>query len=176
MTRDVGTVTMDVNGTEQVNVAALGGADTITVNDLTGTAVTQVNIDLANPAGSGTGDGQADTVVVNGTNGDDVAEVTGDASGTDVNGLAAAVHISGAEAANDRLVIHALAGDDVVSAAGLKATAIQFSADGGDGDDVLIGGAGNDSLVGAAGNDLLLGGPGQDFLDGGPGDNVIIQD
>src|SRR5205823_8438156 len=27
--RDVGTVTMDVNGVEQVNVAALGGADTI---------------------------------------------------------------------------------------------------------------------------------------------------
>ena len=39
--RDVGNVTMDVNGVEQVNVAALGGADTITVNDLTGTDVTE---------------------------------------------------------------------------------------------------------------------------------------
>src|SRR5262249_42192728 len=46
LTRDVGNITMDVNGVEQVNVAALGGADTITVNDLTGTGVTGVNLDL----------------------------------------------------------------------------------------------------------------------------------
>ena len=48
--RDVGNVTMDVNGVEQVNVVALGGADTITVNDLSGTGVTDVNIDLAGHA------------------------------------------------------------------------------------------------------------------------------
>ena len=65
--RDVGNVTMDVNGVEQVNVVALGGADTITVNDLSGTGVTDVNLDLAGTPGSGTGDGQADTVIVNGT-------------------------------------------------------------------------------------------------------------
>src|SRR5207247_8272317 len=65
--RDVGNVTMDVNGVEQVNVAALGGADTLTVNDLSGTGVTDVNLDLAGTPGSGTGDGQADTVIVNGT-------------------------------------------------------------------------------------------------------------
>src|SRR5207249_8286789 len=38
--RDVGNITMDVNGVEQVNVAARGGADTLTVNDLSGTDVT----------------------------------------------------------------------------------------------------------------------------------------
>ena len=65
--RDVGNVTMDVNGVEQVNVVALGGADTLTVNDLSGTGVTDVNIDLAATPGSGIGDGQADTVIVNGT-------------------------------------------------------------------------------------------------------------
>ena len=37
LTRDIGTITMDVNGTETINVRALGGEDTITVNDLTGT-------------------------------------------------------------------------------------------------------------------------------------------
>ena len=67
LSRDVGNVTMDVNGVEQVNVAALGGADTLTVNDLSGTGVTGVNLDLAGTPGSGTGDGQADTVIVNGT-------------------------------------------------------------------------------------------------------------
>ena len=87
--RDVGNVTMDVNGVEQVNVNALGGADTITVNDLSGTGVTDVNLDLASTPGSGTGDGQADTVIVNGTAGNDTITVAGSAGNADVLGLAA---------------------------------------------------------------------------------------
>jgi Ca2+-binding RTX toxin-like protein len=175
LTRDVGNVTMDVNGVEQVNVAALGGADTITVNDLSGTDVTQVNLDLASPTGSSTGDGQADTVIINGTNGDDVILASGNATGVDVQGLAASIHITGAEASNDHLIVNALAGDDVVEASGLGADAIQFVANGNDGNDVLIGGAGNDTLHGGAGNDILIGGLGQDILDGGPGNNILIQ-
>ena len=175
LSRDVGNVTMDVNGVEQVNVVALGGADTITVNDLSGTDVTEVNLDLASPPGSGTGDGQADSVIVNGTNGDDAIVVLGDASGVAVLGLAAQVNITGAEATNDRLTVNALAGDDVVDASGLAAGAIQLTADGGDGNDVLIGSAGNDTLLGGAGDDVLIGGPGQDILDGGPGNNILIQ-
>src|SRR6202040_510459 len=35
--RDVANITMDLNGVENIQVNALGGADTITVNDLTGT-------------------------------------------------------------------------------------------------------------------------------------------
>jgi Ca2+-binding RTX toxin-like protein len=85
------------------------------------------------------------------------------------------VHLAGAEAANDRLIVNALAGDDVVDASGLAANAIRLVADGGDGNDVLIGGAGNDTLLGGAGDDVLIGGPGQDILDGGPGDNILIQ-
>src|SRR5204863_192379 len=75
--RDVGNVTMDVNAVEQVNLTTLGGADTITVNDLTGTGVTALNLNLA--AADGDSDGQADTVVVNGTTGADVVTV-GDAA------------------------------------------------------------------------------------------------
>ena len=37
--RDIGTITMDLDGVENIQVNALGGADTITVNDLTGTDV-----------------------------------------------------------------------------------------------------------------------------------------
>jgi Ca2+-binding RTX toxin-like protein len=172
-TRDVANIVMDVNGTEVINFNALGGADNITVHDLSGTDVTQVNLNLA--ATGGAGDGAADTVTVEGTAGDDVATVAGDASGTSVLGLAARVNITGAEAANDRLNVNALDGDDVVDASGLAAAAIQFAADGGAGDDVLIGGAGNDALSGGAGDDVLIGGPGQDVLDGGVGDNVLIQ-
>ena len=176
MFRDVGNVTMDVNGVEQVNVVAVGGADTVTVNDLSGTGVTGVNLDLAGTPGTGTGDGQADSVIVNGTGGDDAVTAAGDASGVSVFGLSAQVNITGAEAANDRLTINALGGDDVVDASGLSDGAILLTANGGDGDDVLIGGAGNDTLTGGAGDDVLIGGPGLDVLDGGPGDNILIQD
>ncbi len=171
--RDVGNVTMDLNGVERVNVAALGGADTITVNDLTGTNVNQVAIDLAGVPGSGTGDNQADTIVINATNGNDVISITENNGVVTVSGLATDVTISGFDA-NDRIVINGLGGDDVINASGL-ATGILLTANGGDGDDVLIGGAGNDTLSGGAGDDVLIGGPGQDILDGGPGNNINIQ-
>ena len=59
LSRDVGNVVMDLNGVEQIQLNALGGADTITVNDLTGTDAKQVAIDLSAVPGSGQGDGQA---------------------------------------------------------------------------------------------------------------------
>jgi Ca2+-binding RTX toxin-like protein len=97
-----GSITMDVNQVEIGVFNALGGADTITVNDLTGTGVTDVDIDLENPQGSGLGDGQADRVIVNGTAGDDRIAVTGSVGNASVTGLAASVAISHGEAANDR--------------------------------------------------------------------------
>jgi Ca2+-binding RTX toxin-like protein len=175
-TRDVGNVVMDVNGTERVNINALGGADNITVNDLTGTDVTEVNIDLAATPGSGTSDGQVDTVTVNGTADNDVVTVGGVPGSASVAGLAAQVNITGADPAQDQLVINTLAGDDVVEASGLAAGVIQLTANGGDGDDVLIGSAGNDTLIGGAGDDVLEGGPGLDVLNGAPGNDVLIQD
>src|SRR5262249_45032659 len=63
-TRDIANIVMDLDGVERVEFDARGGADTVTVNDLTGTAVQRVNVDLAAIPGSGTGDGLADTVVV----------------------------------------------------------------------------------------------------------------
>ena len=65
--RDIGNVTMDLNGVENIKFSALGGADHITVNDLSGTDAKLVAIDLAGVPGSGTGDGAADTVTVNGS-------------------------------------------------------------------------------------------------------------
>ena len=63
----------------------------------------------------------------------------------------------------------------MVEASGLQAGAIQLTADGGQGNDVLIGGDGNDVLLGGAGDDVLLGGGGIDVLDGGDGDDIEIQ-
>src|SRR5436305_1829979 len=77
LSRDVGGVTMDVAGVEQVNVNALGGADNVTVHNLAGTGVTAVNLDLSGAEGSGAGDGAADTDTVEGTAGNDAVQVAG---------------------------------------------------------------------------------------------------
>jgi hypothetical protein len=75
---------------DPVDFDALGGADLVTVNDLTGTDVTSVIVDLEGTPG-GAGDGQPDRVLVNGTNGNDTIDVNVDAGGVKVNGLAATV-------------------------------------------------------------------------------------
>jgi Ca2+-binding RTX toxin-like protein len=80
LTRNVGAVTMDLNSVEKIAIAALGGADTITVDDLTGTGVKQVAINLAGPDGAG--DGASDTVIVNGTAADNHIRIA--SSGTSV--------------------------------------------------------------------------------------------
>src|SRR6476619_7148356 len=64
--RNIANVTMDLNDVEHIDFRALGGADNIVIGDLSGTDVTEVNIDLRGPNGGG--DGAADTVTVNGTN------------------------------------------------------------------------------------------------------------
>ena len=173
--RDIANVTMDLNDVERVDFAALGGADSIVVNDLSGTDVTETNLALAGVVGGG-GDGQPDSVTVAGTNGDDVALVAGGGGAVGVFGLATEINVTGPEAANDRLTVNALAGDDVIEASGLAAGSIQLTGNGGDGNDVLVGSAGADVLLGGPGDDVLLGGPGVDVLDGGPGDNIVIQD
>ena len=73
--RTQGAITMDTAGVERVDFNALGGADLVTVNDLSGTDVTAVRVDLAGTLGGATGDGQPDRVVVNGTEGEDAITV-----------------------------------------------------------------------------------------------------
>jgi Ca2+-binding RTX toxin-like protein len=171
--RDIASVVMDLNDVEAIDFNAFGGADSIVVNDLAGTDATEVNLDLSAPGGGG--DAAADGVIANATNGDDIALVTGDAGGVSLSGLAAQVNVSGAEAANDRLTVNLLGGDDVLEASGLAASGILLSGNGGAGEDILIGGAGNDVLLGGDADDVLLGGAGLDVLDGGAGDDVEIQ-
>src|SRR5262249_12454819 len=142
--------------------------DTLTVNDLSGTDVTDVTADL------GGNDGAADNVIANATNAADVITVAGSAASTSVLGLPARITATGTVAGSDRVTGNALAGDDVVDASGLQNTAALLTADGGDGDDVLIGGDGADTLRGGAGDDVLIGGLGADVLDGGTGDNVVL--
>src|SRR5262249_15147070 len=153
--------TLDIAGTETLDVNPLGGADTITVHDLSGTAVTEVNLDLASPPGSGIGDGQTDTVIVEGTGGADTVEVRGSGTSFTVAGLSALVTATGSEGAHDQLVVKGLGGDDFLSAATLPATVVNNL--------TLDGGVGNDTILGSRGTDFLFGGDGNDFIDGNQG-------
>ena len=171
-TRNVANIVMDLDDVENIVAKTFGGADNVTVNDLSGTDVVDVVADLA--AIGGGDDAQPDNVITLGTNGDDVVTVAGAGPNTTVSGLAARVTAAGAVTGSDRVTINALAGDDVIDATGVAATAALLTLVGGDDDDVLLGGAGNDTLLGGAGDDVLIGGPGTDTLDGGAGDNVTI--
>src|SRR2546429_2688295 len=89
--------------------------------------------------------------------------VTGSGRGEDIT-------ISNCEA-SDRIVIKGLGGEDVIAGNGL--TGMLLTANGDDGDDILIGSVGNDTLAGGVGDDVLIGGGGIDVLDG-PGNNVVL--
>ena len=148
--RDVGNVTMDTDGVENVDVNALGSADTVTVDDLSGTDVDDVTANLASSAGSG--DGAADDVVVNGTEHRDVIKASGSA------GSAARDRPSDHGGGHRRRDPGRHADDQrargerhTSTRSGLAADAIGLTIDGGDGDDRLTGGDGDDLLIGGAG-------------------------
>jgi Ca2+-binding RTX toxin-like protein len=130
-TRNVGNIVMDLDGIEQLGVRALGGADQITVDDLRGTELGEVDLDLA--ASGGGGDGQPDTVIANGADRKDKVQVSRSGSQVAVAGLAARLRIGGSEPAGDLLRIQTFAGNDDVSVApdvaGVIATAIDLGAD-----------------------------------------------
>ena len=111
--RDVANIHMDFAAIENVNVAALASADTITVDDLSSTDVRNTNIELS---AAGAGDGAVDKVTVNGTDQVDRVRVAPDATGIAVVGLGPATHISGAEP-TDQLQVNTLGGNDQVRVA-----------------------------------------------------------
>jgi Ca2+-binding RTX toxin-like protein len=111
LARNIGNVTTDFDGIEGLDLAALGGTDAIAVDDVTGTALTGVDVNLA--AFTGGPDGAPDTVTVNGTGGPDTVELRRVDQQVQVRGLAAQTRITGSEPA-DTLRVQTLAGDDRV--------------------------------------------------------------
>jgi hypothetical protein len=129
---------MDLNSLEIVNVIAQGGADTITVNDLTGTGVGQVSLNLGD-TGNG-GDGQPDTVIINGTNGNDNVSINGSTVGgasLTVAGLSPQVGIFHTELI-DHLTVNTLGGFDRVDTTFLGAGVIGLTVDLGDGQGAAV--------------------------------------
>ncbi len=98
---------------------ARGGADNVTVNDLTGTDVTQIELDPARGRRRRRRRGRHGHRQRH--QGDDKIAVGGDAGGLQVTGLHAAVNIFGQEPTMDRLTVNGLGGDDVINAQSLRA-------------------------------------------------------
>src|SRR5215510_4186162 len=160
LTRDVGNVTLDLNDVERIELQAFSGADSIFVQDVSGTDLKQVAIDLAGPF-PGLFDGSIDTVYCYGNKANNTVNVSAVGGVVSVTGLAAQVTVDNSEAADD-LVLQTFAGNDKINAAALT-------------DDDLIhlsvvGGQGNDTITGSWGNDLLYGGDDNDTVAGGRGD------
>jgi Ca2+-binding RTX toxin-like protein len=173
--RNVANVAMDLDDVERIEIRALSGADTVTVNDLSGTDVTEVAMDLAAAAGGKSADANSDGVVVNGSNGDDIIVAATVGSEILVTGLAAQVSIDHA-GKTDMLILNALGGDDVIDATGLVPGQMALEVFGGLGDDVILGSEGDDKVIGGDGDDVALLGAGNDLFIWNPGDdNDVVE-
>jgi Ca2+-binding RTX toxin-like protein len=166
LTRDVGSVTLDIADVENVAIDATDGADTINVDELTTTGVQNLSLVLGADA-----DGDTDAVVIGGSIAGD--NITVAADGTDevlIDGLSAQIFISGTTDATDTLTINGFEGDDVLTAEDGAEAELAITFNGGAGNDVLTG---NGTLNGDAGNDVLTGLDGNNSLNGGDGDDVL---
>lgn len=161
---DAGTFTVRVTAYDQQGTAS-------PVATLT-TAITAVAIQ-PDPLAPGRTD-----LVVGGTTGPDQISVVG------LGPLGMAVVINGSFFGlyhpTGRVLVYGQAGADVILFTGRITTPVW--ADGGDGDDLIVGGDevdaffggnGNDTLLGGGGDDYLDGGAGNDYLDGGPGNDTL---
>ena len=176
-TRNVGNIVMDLNDVERIDLNALGGADTITVNDLTGTDLAAGQPQPGRRAGRRHGDGQADTVIVNGTNGNDTIDVVG-----------ARDQLRRRRPAGPR-ERHRLRGRQRRARRQRSGrqrrrrrvrpcppASIKLTIDGGAGNDTLLGSSGADVLLGGDGNDFIVGDNGNDVAFLGAGDDVFQWD
>jgi Ca2+-binding RTX toxin-like protein len=105
-----GTIRMDLVAVERLDLATLGGADTVTVDDLSGTALTTAEIDLSV---AGAPDTSRDSVIVNGTEQDDHVIVDAAGGAVHVGGLRPETVITGSDS-RDELHVNTLGGPDQV--------------------------------------------------------------
>ncbi len=148
-------------------ITGIGGTS-VTVQDLSTTTVTQVNVSFI----GGTGD----TLVVEGSNvANDrmIAANVGLGTPTVRTGWGIVTASATSAAVGDSLVINGLAGDDVIESPrgnGIDAS-FRLTFNGGDGNDFL---SGDVTINGGNNDDTLEGSSVADSLDGGPGDDTFL--
>lgn len=125
LTRNIGGITMDTTDVEQLDLATLGGVDTVSVGDLTGTNLAVNNVDLSS---GGTSDGQLDTVIVDGTAGPDHVVVDADGSTVDVVGLHTQTRLSGSDT-RDQLQVDTGNGNDSADVSNAASALIHVAVD-----------------------------------------------
>jgi RTX calcium-binding nonapeptide repeat (4 copies) len=110
-TRNLGTIVMDVRNTERIDLREFRGNDALTVENISNTALRQIDVDLA-------GDGFADSVTVNGSAAADTFHIAASAGAVEVSRAGAATtRITGADAPgagfqSDSLDVEGLGGTD----------------------------------------------------------------
>ena len=109
-TRDVANIVMDLNGVEGIDVNAFGGADTMTVNDLTGTDLKRVGLDLSGVGARAPATARPTPSSSMAPAPDDYIQVQGSGSSFAVTGLSALVDVAGSEGFHDSLVLNTLGG------------------------------------------------------------------
>jgi uncharacterized delta-60 repeat protein len=159
-------------GVATLNVLTHGGVDTVSVLD-SGSTILVINAD----GGTGTNTFNYETDAV--TAEDDTVEIdTGAAPqirkvGTSTEQVFNFTNFGTTDASQRNVRTHGGA-DRVLVTRISGSTAIDFTIDGGTGDDWLTGGLGADKVIGAAGNDKIEGANGNDDLDGGDDNDIII--
>ena len=151
LTRNIASITMDLDGIERTDIRALGGTDAITVADLRGTDLDATNVDLN--GFDGAADGAADSVTAVGTDGVDEVAVSSTADQAVVDGPSGRVAVTGNEPALDSLNVAALGGDDAIAAGVDFNGSLPVNVDGGAGTDTTTySGTGGDDTIGIARN------------------------
>ena len=153
-TRNIASIVMDLNGVEEIDARTFGGPDNVVVNDVAGTGLQTVAVDL-NLFG-GADDGVADTVTANGTSAADLFSVGSAGGATRVAGMAAAVQVSGGEGALDNILVNGLGGaDSLTMAVGAATGPVPVNFDGGDSTDTVnYNGTANDDEIPVVANGL----------------------
>ena len=151
-TRDVGSIVMDLEGIEDLELSAGGGNNSVTLNDLTGVA----NL--------------VSVVLVMG-DGDDLVNASAQANPSVLLEVLASTGNDALTGSPGPDVLHGEEGNDSISGLG----GIDLL-DGGDGDDSINGGPGNETQLGGAGNDTFVWNPGDgsDTLAGGTGTDLMF--
>jgi Ca2+-binding RTX toxin-like protein len=142
LTRNIANITTDMVGMERTMFIPRGGADVITVEDLTGTEMDAVEADF-------TADGAADSLISRGTEGPDAFKV----GPTGITGVGARTRVINGDTTGDFLTVAALGGDDTIATGIVPLGPAWVSIDGGAGEDVTTySGTVGDDLIAAVAN------------------------
>lgn len=158
------TASLELKATERVEIATLGGADIVFVQNLAGTGISEVAIDLAATLGGKTADTKSDAVAFSGTGGNDSIYTQLVGTKIVVNGLAAAASVDHV-GKTDILTLIGGDGHDTISAGAIAAGRMVVQ---------ILGGSGNDGIEASESNDSVIGGAGNDYVNLGGGNDTFV--